>query len=176
MGLKDSTKIPVMERFGIWYLKKLRQNAQVERIDSKVYLLDDKEREEINRIEKKAIYNAVIAGIISTIASGLAAFLADPLNDSASGFFQHNNLLYYSIVFGVTILASVVEIFYIYYDVMIKTHQLTVAAHMELFCQDDQKNEIGAAIVRGALELPNKMDSDLRIDPRRESSKLENIF
>ncbi len=172
MTNQDTKHIPIMEKLGIRYLKKLRAKTALDRIDSQAYILDNEEREKINKIEKRAIINVVIAGTISTIASGLAGYLADPLIDLSSSFFSKENMLYWSIVLGATIIASMVEIFYIYYDVMSKTHDLTVAAHLELFPKGEDVKEIAASIVRAALELPNKKDSDLRIDPNRESSKV----
>jgi hypothetical protein len=172
MDKRDTAQIPIMEKLGLRYLKKLRAKTFLDRIDSQTYILDNDERAKINRIERQAIINVVIAGIISSIVSGLAGFLADPLIDLSSGFFSSENMLYWSIVLGATIIASMFEIFYIYYDVMSKTHDLTVAAHLELFPDGKDEKEIAASIVRAALELPNKRDSDIRIDPKRESSKV----
>jgi hypothetical protein len=172
MSNPDSKQIPIMEKLGIKYMKRLRSKALPDRIDAKTYILDQSERDNINRIGRKAVRNAVIAGIISTIISGLAAYFADPLIDLSPHFFSGENMVYWSIVLGVTIFASLIEIFYIYYDVMLKSHELTVAAHLQLFPGGMDEKEIGASIVRAALELPNRRDSDLRIDPRRESSKI----
>ena len=172
MDNKDKKQIPLMEKVGVWYLKKLRTKTALDRIDSQVYILDEEEHIKINKIARRAIINVVIAGTISTIASGLAGYLADPLIDLSSDFFSKENMLYWSIVIGVTVLASLIEIIYIYYDVMSKTHDLTVAAHLELFPDGQDVKEIAASIVRAAMELPNKKDSDLRIDPNRESSKI----
>ena len=172
MNKRDTKHVPLMEKFGIWYLKKLRSKTKLDRFDLKTYVLDNEEREKINKIEKQAIINVVIAGIISSVVSGLAGYFADPLIDQSSGFFSNENLLYWAIVLGVTIVASLIEIFYIYHDVMSKTHDLTAAAHLELFPGGADVKEIGASIVRAALELPNKKDSDIRIDPKRESSKV----
>jgi len=172
MFKRDKQQAPLMEKLGINYMKKLRASSRLDRIDVKAYILDNEERAKINKIERQAIINVVIAGTLSTLVSGLAGFFADPLIDLSTSFFSAENLTYWSIVLGVTIFASLIEIFYIYYDVMSKAHQLTVAAHLELFRQGEDEKEIGASIVRAALELPNKKDSDLRIDPNRESSKI----
>lgn len=172
MSNLDSKQTPIMEKLGIKYMKKLRSKVLPDRIDDKTYILDQSERDNINRIGRRAVRNAVHAGIISTIVSGLAAFLADPLIDLSPRFFSGENMIYWSIVLGVTIFASLIEIFYIYYDVMLKSHEITVAAHLKLFPDGMDDKGIGASIVRAALELPNRKDNDLRIDPRRESSKI----
>ena len=161
-----------MEKYGLWYLKRLRKKHPPDRTDIKAHILDVSERAEINRIEKQAIINVTIAGILSSIISGVAAFYADPLLDVAFGFFSKENLLYWAIVMGVTIGATMIEIFYIYFDMMAKTHALTKAAHLELFTHENVKRDIASSIVRAALELPNKKKSDIAIDPKKESSKL----
>jgi len=172
MDNKDNKQIPLMEKVGIWYLKKLRTKTVLDRIDYQAHILDEEEHAKINKIVRRAIINVVIAGTLSTIVSGLAGYLADPLIDLSSGFFSRENMLYWSIVIGVTVVASLIEIIYIYYDVMSKTHALTAAAHLDLFPDGQDVKEIAASIVRAALELPNKKDADLRIDPNRESSKV----
>jgi len=172
MNMELRKQSPLMEKYGLWYLKRLRKKQPLDRTDIKVHILDSSERTEINRIEKQAIINVTIAGIISSIISGIAAFYADPLLDAATDFFSKENIMYWGIVMGVTIAATMIEIFYIYFDMMAKTHALTKAAHLELFTSEDTKRDIASSIVRAALELPNKKKSDIDIDPRKESSKL----
>jgi len=167
MGKKGVYKPPMMERAGIWFLRKLHKQKPPSRIDIKTHVLDGEERKNIIRIENWAIINVVIAGALSSVASGLAAFLADPLSDGDS----NDIITYWVIVIGSTILASAIEIFYIYYDIMAKAYALSSAAHMELFPEDTDEELIVAPIVRAALELPNKKEKDLNIDPKRESSK-----
>jgi hypothetical protein len=172
MNTEVKTRMPLMEKYGLWYLRRMRKKQPLERTDVKAYILDNQERDEINRIEKQAIINVTIAGVLSSIISGLAGFYADPLLDVATGFFSKENLLYWAIVMGVTIAASLIEIFYIYYDMMAKTNALTKAAHLQLFMSESKTDDIAASIVRAALELPNKKKSDIGIDPKKESSKL----
>ncbi len=137
-----------MEKYGLWYLKRLRKKRPLDRTDIKAHILDSSERAEINRIEKRAIINVAIAGVISSIISGIAAFYADPLLDAAVDFFSKENMMYWGIVMGVTIAATMIEIFYIYIDMMSKTHALTKAAHLELFTNEDKKLDIASSIVR----------------------------
>ncbi len=172
MVAKQRNRMPLMEKYGLWYLKRMRKKQPLKRTDVKAYILDIQERKEINRIEKRAIINVTIAGIISSIISGLAGFYADPLLDEASSFFSKENLWYWAIVMGVTIAATLIEIFFIYFDMMAKTHALTKAAHLELFAGHQGNDDIASSIVRAALELPNKKKSDIDIDPKKESSKL----
>jgi hypothetical protein len=172
MGTKAKNKAPLIERAGIWYLKKLTSKKPPVRIDIKTYVLDNQERANINRIEKWAIINVSVAGAISSIISGLAAFFADPLNDVNASLFSENNITFWVIVLGVTIIASLIELVYIYYDIMAKTYALASAAHMDLFPKDKEVEIIAAPIVRAALELPNKKEKDLNIDPKKESSKV----
>ncbi len=172
MNTKAEKKAPMMERAGLWYLKKLHSKKPPERIDIHTYVLDNDERKNINRIEKWAIINVAVAGGLSSVVSGLAAFFADSLNYENAGIFSDSNLVYWSIVMGVTIFASLIEIIYIYYDIMAKAHALAFAAHMDLFPKDKDEELIAAPIVRAALELPNKREKDLNIDPKRESSKV----
>jgi hypothetical protein len=169
---KDKKDLTLLERYGLWYIKRLSKKHPLDRVDLKTHILDDEERTQINKIEKRAIINVTIAGVLSSIVSGLAGFYADPLIDESANFLSKTNLWYWSIVIGVTIIASTIEIFYIYYDMMAKTHALTKAAHLKLFDFEKDIDDIAISIVRAALELPNKKDSDINIDPKRESSKL----
>lgn len=164
--------MPLMEKFGLWYLKRMRKKQPLKRADIKTHILDKEERKEINRIEKRAIINVTVAGILSSIISGLAGFYADPFLDEATHFFSKENLWYWTIVMGVTIVVTMIEIFYIYFDMMAKTHALTKAAHLQLFVNNRKDEGIASSIVRAALELPNKRKSDIDIDPKKESSKL----
>jgi hypothetical protein len=172
MAAKDEKKAPLIERAGIWYLKRLNKKKPPARFDIKTHVLDEDERKNINHIEKWAIINVVIAGSLSSIACGLAAVLSDPLSDDNASIFSRSNLIYWIIVLGVTIIASLIELFYIYYDIMGKAYSLAAAAHMELFPKDKDEELIAAPIVRAALELPNKKEEDINIDPKKESSKL----
>ena len=150
---KDKKSLSLLERYGLRYMKNLRKKQTLDRVDVKAYILDYNERAEINRIEKKAIINVIWVGVISSLISGLAGFFADPLLNDSADLFSEDNVLYWTIVIGVTILASLIEIFYIYYDIMSKSHALTKAAHLELFVNNNDKEDIASSIVRAALEL-----------------------
>jgi hypothetical protein len=172
MAAKKEKKAPLIERAGIWYLKRLNKKRPPTRYDINTHVLDEEERKNINRIEKWAIINVVIAGSLSSIACGIASVMADPLSDDNASLFSKSNLTYWVVVLGVTIIASLIELFYIYYDIMGKAYALAAAAHMELFPKDKDEELIAAPIVRAALELPNKREEDINIDPKKESSKL----
>ena len=62
--------MPSMERYGLWFLKRLRKKYPPDRVDRKIHILDNEERAQINKIEKRAILNVTIAGVISSIISG----------------------------------------------------------------------------------------------------------
>jgi hypothetical protein len=171
MGQSSKNKSPLMERAGLWYMKKLHNKRPPKRIDVQTYVLDQEERAAINRIERQAIINVVIAGAVSSVFAGLASFFADPLSIDGDSLFSENSITYWGIVLGVTIVASLIELVYIYYDIMAKAHDLSKAAHMDLFPKDNDESLVAAPIVRAALELPNKKNKELNIDPRRESSK-----
>lgn len=172
MDKEVKKELSLMERFGVKYLKRLRKKNPLERIDEQGHILDKHERSEINKISRRAIINVTIAGIISSLISGFAGFLADPLIDASTSVFSKENIWYWGIVLGVTIIATLFEIFYIYYDMMVKTHALTKAAHIDLFIVKDPRRDISSGLVRAALELPNRKKFDINIDPRRESSKI----
>jgi len=177
MLMKNSNdNTPMMEKFGLWYLYRLRKKYQLSRIDNQAYILDETERENINRIERNAIIRASVIGVISTVISGLAGFYADPLQDKSADFFSVANFYYWLIVGGITIIASLIEIMYLYYDTLKTVHKLTYAAHLEMFPENTKKNNLSSSLARAALELPNEKENDLRIDPMRESSKLVLLF
>ncbi len=167
---KDNT--PIMERIGVKYLYKMHQKNPPERIDIEAYILDEEERANINRIGRNAIIRATLAGAVSTIISGMCGFYADPLLDKAVTLFSKENFYYWLIVGGSTIVASLLEIIYLYYDILRTTHKLANAAHLELKPSSNKKECHASSLARAAFELPNGRESDLRIDPNRESSKI----
>lgn len=171
---KDKNKkTPLMERFGVWYLKRLHKKKSIKRIDLKTYILDDNERKEIRKISKQTIINAAIAGALSSLAAAYASFYAWEYYERSQHILSDDSIRYYTIVGIVTLIASAIELVYLYWDILRKVHQLTLAAHIEIFPEGKPLKPIANAIARAALELPNPKKSDIEINPRKETSKLK---
>ena len=173
MNLSTVKKLPTVEKFGLWYLRKLEQNAKLDRVDSQTYILDDDERKNINRTVRRAIRNAAVIGLISSLVTSAASYLVWPYYELSTDFFSPENIHYWKIVGCATLAASVLEIILLYHDILRKVHQITKDAHMTL-CSDDAMNRsVIAALARAAMELPNPKKSDIGIDPGKETSRLK---
>lgn len=85
---------------------------------------------------------------------------------------------YYGIIFGVTGVAAVLEIGFLYWDALRSVHDLSRAAGLRLFegDDDDEQAEIAAALARAALELPSPPKGVFDIDPLKESNRIVLAF
>ncbi len=166
------SKMSLTEKFGIWYLSQLARKHPIERVDIDTYILDEQERKLIIKTEQHAIRNAAIIGAISTLITSLASFLIWDTYSQAEHLFSSQSLYYWKIIGIVTLITSIAEILYLYYDILQKVYKLTVHAHMELMPGNQLNEAVVAALARAALELPNPNDSEININPKKESSKL----
>jgi hypothetical protein len=76
-------------------------------------------------------------------------------------------------ILGVTVVATTFEIGFLYWDSLRSVHDLAVAAGVRLFPPDvSERLGTASALARAALELPNRADPRLRINPHRDASRL----
>src|SRR5690606_29830438 len=116
---------------------------------------------------------AAVAGAISSVVAAVAEVLAHPLLGAApddATWEQHAR--FYAIVGGATVLASIIEIGFLYWDGLRAAHALSRAAGLELFPAADQDKALAVAMARAALELPSPSAKTLGVDPFREASRL----
>lgn len=164
---------PLLVRLGVHYFRSLSSKARPTEALDAVHLLNANEREALRRIERGAIVRAAIAGGISTIVAGAVEIgIAMPLlgHEHHATFGDH--VRFYAIVGAATIVTSVIEIMYLYWDGLRAVHDLSHQAGLDLFPRQDDHAALAGAMARAALELPNPTTSLFGVDPRREASKL----
>jgi hypothetical protein len=166
---------PLLERIGIAYLRRRAQGAGEARGDDDVvHVLTDDEQRSLRRIERAVVTKAALAGALSALASGLAEHWATARFGESPESFDFGYLWrYWGVVGGVTAVAAVLEILFLYRDALDGVHRLSHAAGLRLFdASADPRATVAGALARAALELPNPLESDYRLDPHREVSRV----
>jgi hypothetical protein len=165
-------KVPVLERLGAKYLETLSGKMPAVESEDAVHILNPSERAALRRIERWVVVRAGLAGAGSALAAGIAEVLARPLlgpnPESASGEAQ---LRFWALVGGVTALASVLEIGFLYWDGLRSVHRLAHVAGLRIEGAGTERNAVAIALARAALELPNPPRPTFGVDPLREASK-----
>jgi hypothetical protein len=83
---------------------------------------------------------------------------------------------FYAVLGAATVIASVIEIAFLYWDGLRSVHQLAHAAGLDLFPETENDDAaVAAAMARAALELPNPIQNLFGVNPRREASRLRLI-
>ena len=166
-------KPPLLERLGVDYFRRLSEAHGPVEAEDEIHVLNADERARLKRIQRGAIIRSAVAGALSTVVAGVAEILAQPLlganPDTASWSDQAR---FWGIVGGATILASIIEIGYIYWDTLRAVHDLSRAAGLDLFPAQDDDAATAAAMARAALEIPNPNTRLFGVDPHRETSRL----
>lgn len=172
-----STADPLLVRWGIAYFRALSKKAGPVDAGDGVHFLNPDERAALLRIERRAIVRAAIAGALSTLVAAIAEVLALPLlgadPDHASA---GSSARFWAIVAGATILASIIEILFLYWDGLRAVHALSRAAGLDLFPTEDDDAALAGAMARAALELPNPTGRRHGVDPWREASRLRLVL
>jgi hypothetical protein len=156
-------KAGLLERFGTARLNGWQVAAPTPGIDQPVHLLDDDERRAVVRVERRALLIAALAGGLSALASAVAEMVMQPWETS-------NVALFWGVIGGVTVVASVLEIGFLSFDALRSVAGLARAAGIRV---DDeaQRAEVVASLARAALEVPDPIVSPMGVDPLRESSR-----
>lgn len=164
---------PLLVRWGVRYFRELSKAQGPVDAGDGVHFLNPDERAALRRIERGAIVRAAIAGALSTIVAAVAEVLAHPLlgPDPDHATFEQN-ARFWGIVAGATVLASIIEILYLYWDGLRAVHALSRAAGLDLFPDQDDDAALAGAMARAALELPNPTGRRHGVDPWREASRL----
>lgn len=169
---------PLLERIGVRYFRRLSSERGPVVAEDEIHVLNDQERARLGAIQRWAIARSALAGALSTLVAGVAEVLAQPLlgpdPDHAGWEAQAR---FWAIVGGATILASIIEIGYLYWDTLRAVHALAHAAGLDLFPeQDDDDAATAAAMARAALEIPNPNTRLFGVDPHRETSRLRLVL
>lgn len=170
---KGSTKAPLLERLGVRYFQKMSASLPRVTATDAVSVLNAEERRALAGIVRGAVARAALAGVISAGLAAGAEVLAERLYGVDIGA-APDKVKYWALVGGVTGVAAIFEILYLYWDSLRAVHQMARAAGLDPFATDhsDDQAAVAAALARAALELPNPTESVFGVDPRREASKL----
>jgi hypothetical protein len=158
-----------LERAGVRFLQSLARERKPVALDA-LHVLNEDERHALMAIERAAIARAALAGALSGLVCAIPVILLAPIARGAP-FGAHAT--YWSIVVGVTIAASVLEIAFLYWDGLRAVQRLAHAAGMDLADPMLEQDKTSAlwALARAALEAPNPPDAVPGVDPMREASR-----
>lgn len=166
-------KKPLLERVGVRYFRaRSGSRPSVTSIDA-IHVLNPQERAAMRRVQAGAIFRSALAGALSGGASAAAEIIAEPLLPPGAALFSADGLKYWAFLGGVTLLAAVLEILFLYWDTLRSVHELAREAGLELFGKDRQTSDeaLVDGLARAALELPNPIDLSARVNPHREVKK-----
>ncbi len=173
-GTSDSPGL--LEQIGVRYLRDRSEEVALTEEDDDVHLLDEQELDGLRWIQRWTVIRAAIVGALSALASALAELWARPLlgaDPEAASLGQ--SATFWAVVLGVTGVATLFEIGFLYLDSLRSVHRLTRVAGLRLFPEGPRgpASAVATALARAALELPNPPDSGgIPIDPHRETNKL----
>ena len=172
-GAESAAKKPLLERVGVRYFRaRSSTRPSVTAIDA-IHVLNPQERAAMRRVQAGAIFRSALAGALSGGASAAAEIIAEPLLPPGAALFSADGLRYWTFLGGVTLLAAVLEILFLYWDTLRSVHELAREAGLELFGKDRKTSDeaLVDGLARAALELPNPIDLSNRVNPHREVKK-----
>jgi hypothetical protein len=156
---------PLMARFGKRYFASRSQKVKALASGDALHVLNEQERKALRGVQIGAITRAALAGALSGGACAAAEVFAD-------GRWANDLVSYWAFLGTVTVVASVCEIAFIYWDTLRSVHELARVAGIELFGKDRHSSDdaLADALARAALELPNPV-TGTRVNPHREVKK-----
>ncbi len=151
----------------------IRPSLTAAEVIDAVHLLNPTERAAVKRVQRGAIIRSCVAGALSATVAAVAEVWASALAPEGTALLSHESLKFWAIVGGATAGAAVLEILFLYWDILRSVHELSRVTGLALFApsQKETDRQIAQALARAALELPNPIALHHRIDPRREASK-----
>ena len=157
---------PFMARVGRRYFANRSSRVKALQSDDAVHVLNPEERKGLRRVERGAVTRAALAGALSGGSCAAAEVFAD-------GHWPDAPVTYWAFLGGVTLVASALEIGFIYWDTLRSVHELARVAGLELFGNDRDKSDEALidSLARAALELPNPVDLGIGVNPHREAQK-----
>lgn len=173
--VKKKEKTSFMLKFGMRYFKKIAKKYPDYVLDDEIHVLNVNERRKLRYIERKAVFLAALAGALSATCSAIANYFAQPIiaNDNS----LEAQVYYWSIVGGVTMIATAFELYFLYVDSIRAVHKLSYVAGISILKDGKEDEAIIASLVKAALEIPNPKHSNvLEVNPLRETPKMKVIF
>jgi hypothetical protein len=166
---------PLLVRLGIKYLRGFAGRGARPVAADAIHLLNPEERKKLQSIERGAIARAALAGALSSMVAAVVELaitrpLLGPRPRNAS---LGDQARFYAVLGAATVIASAVEIGFLYWDGLRSVHRLSHEAGLDLFPEtDDDDAAVAAAMARAALELPNPIHHLFGVNPQREASRL----
>lgn len=163
---------PLLERLGLRYLAARTAARPAARTDSAAHVLDPGERAEMLRVTRGAVLRAALAGACSAGVAAAAEVGATPLLPADASLVSMAALPYWAVLGGVSLVASVVEILFVYWDTLRSVHELARVSGVAAFGPDRPGDEaLAVALARAALELPNPVTHATGVNPHREANR-----
>jgi hypothetical protein len=160
----------LLERIGVTYLRKQSEGARAE-VRSGV--LTDAEQKALRAVERGTIVRGSVAGAVFGTIAGSGEIVAKRVLDLAPDVAGQAGP-YWTTVAGFGLVASILEVTYLYWTGLRDVHRLAQVARIELFPggRREEATAVACALARAALELPNPRAPLFGIDPMREASKM----
>lgn len=162
-----------MERLGLRFFQRLSLRYPTNFSPDDIHVLNPQERGALRALQRWAVIRAALAGGISAAIGVVVGLLLEPMlegqvEDPPFELWWP----YFSLVTGISILVTIFEIAFLYWDALRTVHRISTVAGLDLFPTKDNSDAVALALVRAALELPNPPDDVEGVNPRREVSKL----
>lgn len=162
-----------MEIRGLRFFQRLSERYPHNFSPDDIHVLNPEERQQLKRLQNQAVIRAAIAGGLSAGLGVVAGLLLEPmllgLGDAAPWEVW---LPYFALVTGISVLVTLMEIGFLYWDALRTVHRIAAVAGLDLFPMRSESSAVALALVRAALELPNPPDDLAGVNPRREISKI----
>lgn len=168
---------PLLERLGVLYFRRMSSVLPDVNAQDAVYVLNADERKTLGSLVRGAVFRAGLAGAASAALAAGAEVYAEH-RYGAEHASTDIAIRYWGIVLGVTVIAAVLEIVFLYWDSLRTVHRMARAAGYDPFGKtaSDEQTAVAAALARAALELPNPTETAFGVNPHREASKIKLIF
>lgn len=166
--------LPFLERLGLAVLRRTPAHPPVAAEDDPIHVLNAEERRELRRIERRAVRRAATAGALSGLASATAAIWAHRwIGPDGLPYSAADGVRFWGVVGAATLVASVFEIGFLYWDALHSVHAMATAAGLRLSVEalSGEQQDVALALARAALELPNPPHRVFGVDPHRETTR-----
>lgn len=167
---------PFLERVGLGYFQRRSSARPVGESSDAVHELNEVERASLRAVVRGAVLRAAVAGGLSGAVSAAAEVWWAPAVPDGASLLGPESLTFWAIVGGATVVATVFEIAFIYWDTLRSVHELSRTAGLRLFGGEKNDAAVAEALARAALELPDPVDLAEGVDPLRRASRWRLLF
>lgn len=166
---------PKLEKRGLEAFARHERDNPTPAGDEIVHILDDGERARIRAFARRMILIAFGIGAASGLVSSIASFLLAVPEGTETTFWE--DVSDFAIVNVVTIVATMIEVAWLYRFALQTVHRIAREAGIRLAPKADdpdldERRAVALALARTALELPNPPKNAFGIDPYRGMSRL----